>query len=370
MKRVLVTGSLGYIGSVLMPYLSHKGFDCVGYDTGLFRSCLLKPEVANRTVRLDARNITESNLEGINALVHLAGISNDPMNKMDEKDVYDPTRKYASDLAKMCKRMGISFIFASSCSVYGIGGAGLLDEESETRPQTGYSRNKLQIEDDLKAMSDSSFSPIALRFATVYGPSPRIRFDVVVNMLAGMAVSQGQMVLNSDGLSWRPNLHILDLCESIRCCLNWNYRGGDLMVLNVGDEKDNYSIMEIAKEVQKAIPKAELKFLHQNPGLDKKGLIGDRKVKGSDTRTYRVSFAKIRKTLPGFRCQWTLQKGIPNLVECLQKNKLTKKIFQSRKFYRLQHLEDLIKKGKLTNDLRWQKQAGKKTKNSIIAENK
>ena len=129
------------------------------------------------------------------------------------------------------------------------------------------------------------------------------------------------------------------------------------MILNVGDEKDNYSIMEIAKEVKKAIPKAKLKFLHKNPQLDNKGLIGDRKVKESDARTYRVSFAKIRKTLPGFRCQWTLQKGIPNLVEWLQKNKLTRKRFQSRKFYRLQQLEDLIKQGKLTNDLRWRKQA-------------
>lgn len=370
MKRILVTGSQGYLGSVLTPYLMQAGFDCVGNDAGFFKTCLLETAVANPTVFLDARNITESNLKGINAVVHLAGISNDPMNKIDEKDIYDPTRKYASDLAKMCKRMGIRFVFASSCSVYGIGGSMLLDEKSATNPQTGYSRNKLQIEDDLKAMSDLSFSPIALRFATVYGPSPRIRFDVVVNMLAGMAVSQGQIVLNSDGLSWRPNLHILDLCESIRCCLNWDYRGGELMVLNVGCEKDNYSIIEIAEEVRKAVPKAGLKFLHQNPELDKKGLIGDRKVKGSDTRTYRVSFEKIRKTLPGFRCQWTLQNGIPNLVEWLKKNKLTRKKFQSRKFYRLQQLEDLIKKGKLTNDLRWIKQPEKKTRNSIISENK
>jgi dTDP-D-glucose 4,6-dehydratase len=172
-------------------------------------------------------------------------------------------------------------------------------------------------------------------------------------MLAGMAVAQGKIVLNSDGLSWRPNLHILDLCESIRCCLEWEYNGGELMVLNVGDEKDNWSIIDIAREIHNAVPESKLSFLKENPELDTKGFIRDRKVQQSDTRTYRVSFAKIKKLLPKFRCRWNLTTGIPDLISWLQTNNLTEKDFLSRKYYRLQQLEYLIEKGKLTQDLRW-----------------
>ena len=357
--RVFITGAQGYLGSALCKKLLTHKYKITAIDARFFSDAVLgEPSQLGEDEKvrwLDARDIKKEDLSNHDIVVHLAGISNDPMGKMQEKDVYEPTREYAVNLARMCKEMGIRFIFASSCSVYGIGGSELLNEDSQPAPQTGYSLNKLQIEEDLKALSDASFSPIALRFATVYGPSPRIRFDVVVNMLAGMAVSQGQIILNSDGRSWRPSLHILDLCESIRRCLEWNYSGGELMILNVGDEKDNWSILDIAQEVRKAVPGSELNFLKENPELDKKGLIRDRKVQGCDNRTYRVSFAKIRNLLPGFRCQWTLRNGIPNLVSWLIKNKLTEEKFLSRKYYRLQQLEDLIKNGELTKDLRWKR---------------
>ena len=301
------------------------------------------------------RDVSLDDLKGYDSVIHIAGISNDPMGKMNANDVYGPTRIYAIRLARMCKEVGARFIFASSCSVYGIGGSELLNEESQAIPQTGYSQNKLDIEKDLQDLSDASFSPIALRFATVYGPSPRIRFDVVVNMLAGMAVSQKRIVLNSDGLSWRPNLHIYDLCESIRCCLEWDYQEGRLMVLNVGQEEDNCTVMDLVQKVKKAVPDAEVKFLNQNPALDQQGLIRDRKVEGSDTRTYRVSFEKIRKILPSFKCKWSLDKGIPHLVKWLQSRELTEKEFLDRKFYRLQQLEKLLENGDLTKELRWTK---------------
>lgn len=359
--RVFITGAQGYLGSVLCSYLRQHKYHITGCDTGFFRDAYLErpnPIDLKEDIRwIDARDIKKKDLVNQDVVIHLAGISNDPMRLMHEKDVYGPTREYAGRLARMCKEMGIKFIFASSCSVYGIGGSELLHEESQVSPQTGYSLNKLEIEQDLEKLSDESFSPIALRFATVYGPSPRIRFDVVVNMLAGMAVSQKRIVLNSDGLSWRPNLHINDLCESIRCCLDWGYREGRLMVLNVGNEEDNCTVMDLVQMVKKAVPDAELNFLNQNPDLDKQGLIRDRKVDGSDTRTYRVSFKKIHKTLPNFKCRWSLSMGIPDLVSWLHTKNLTEDKFLDRKFYRLQQLEKLLQKGDLTKELRWKSKA-------------
>ena len=355
--RVFITGAQGYLGSSLCRYLIHHKYQVTGIDAGFFRDAYFekpRPPDSKETIRwMDARDVKREDLTKQDVVVHLAGISNDPMGKMNANDVYGPTREYAKGLARMCKEMGIRFIFASSCSVYGIGGSELLDEKSQVSPQTGYSLNKLEIERDLQDLSGGSFSPIALRFATVYGPSPRMRFDVVVNMLAGMAVSQKRIVLNSDGLSWRPNLHIEDLCESVRCCIEWDYRGGQLMVLNVGDADDNCTVMDLVQKVKKAVPDAELKFLNQDPGLDRQGLIRDRKVEGTDTRTYRVSFEKIRKTLPGFMCKWNLSTGIPDLVSWLQLRNLTEEKFLDRKFYRLQQLEKLLQKGELTKELRW-----------------
>ncbi len=359
MKRVLVTGSLGYLGSVLTKYLADDGFDCIGFDTGFFKDSLLYSPVPTQTVFRDARNITEADLKNIDAVVHLAGISNDPMGKLDAARVYDPTRVYSFEIAKMCKRLGARFIFASSCSVYGLGGDDLLTETSDTHPQTFYSLNKIQIENDLQTISDKDFSPIALRFATVFGPSPRIRFDIVVNMLTGMAVSNGNIVLNSNGMSWRPNLHILDACQAIRCAIDLDNRSGELLVLNVGADENNLQVIEIAKIIQQTIPGCELKYLADNPDLDKEGFIRDRKVKeGGDTRTYKVSFEKIKKVLPGFHCDWNVARGVKDMADLFKNLPLSVEIFKSRGFYRLQQLEYLYENGYLSDELFWLKSQG------------
>lgn len=356
MKRILVTGSLGYLGSVLTKYLDEGGFHVVGYDAGFFKDALLYPPTPTETRFRDARTITEKDLSDIDTVVHLAGISNDPVGKLDATLVYDPTRGYSLHIAKMCKRLGVKFIFASSCSVYGLGEDELLSECSGTDPQTFYSLNKLQIESDLQSISDIDFSPIALRFATVFGPSPRIRFDVVINMLTGMAVSNRSIVLNSNGLSWRPNLHILDACKAIRCAIELDYRAGELLKLNVGADEDNLQVIDIAKLIQKIVPGCELKFLSDNPQLDKEGLIGDRKVKdGGDTRTYKVSFAKIRNVMPDFECQWNVARGIIDMVKLFESLPLSSALFKSRGFYRLQHLEDLHSGGYVSDELFWLK---------------
>lgn len=355
MKKILITGSLGYIGSVLTPFLEERGYKTIGYDTGFFKDGILYKPQETETIFEDIRDLEENDFKGIDAVVHLAGISNDPLKKLDAAKVYDPTREYSLNIAKFCKKLGIKFIFASSCSVYGIGGDDFLTETSPVHPQTGYSLNKLQIEEDLRSISDKDFSPIALRFATAFGLSPRIRFDVVVNMFAGMAFTEKAIVLNTDGTPWRPNLHIMDFCEAIRRSIELDYNAGELLVMNVGSEENNLQVIQIAKTVAAAVPGCEVKFLTENPELDKEGLIADRKVKsgGVDMRTYKVSFEKIKKMLPGFECEWSVERGVKEMISKFEEIGLTREIFKNRGFYRLQQLEYLHENNFLSDDLHW-----------------
>lgn len=361
MRKILITGSLGYLGSVLSKSLTESGFDCIGYDTGFFKDIFLYEPGNENTILLDARELTESHLENIDVVVHLAGISNDPMGKLHAASIYDPTREYAFNIAKMCKKLGVRFIFASSCSIYGLGEDDLLTEASTVHPQTGYSLNKLQIEEDLRTISGKDFSPIALRFATVFGCSPRIRFDVVINMLTGMAVADKTIVLNSNGKAWRPNLHIQDVCNAVRCAIDYDYRGGELLVLNVGLDENNLQIIDIANIIQKSIPGCELKFLAENPELDREGLIRDRKIKsGGDTRTYKVSFDKIVNILPNFRCEWSVERGVQDMACKFEELSFSREKFKQRGFYRLQQLEYLFENGYLSEDLTWIKDRPKR----------
>jgi len=354
--KIIITGSLGYIGSVLTDYLEKAGHTCVGYDAGFFTDCLLYPPSTTQVTFRDARDLKEEDLIGADALVHLAGIANDPMGNLDVAKIYDPTRAYALYLAEICKKRGIKFIFASSCSVYGKGEGQLVGEDAPLFPQTPYSLNKVQVEEDLKGLSDATFSPIALRLATVFGLSPRIRFDTVTNMFTGMAVTDRKIILNSDGTPWRPIVHVLDVCRAIQCSIEFDYKGGELLVLNVGDEANNLQVIDIAKVVTSIVPNCEFGSLVKDASLDKEGLIRDRKVKdGVDTRTYSVSFDKIRKVLPGFRSEWPVERGVKEMADFFEKLPLTREIFKRTGFYRLQELEYLHDKGYLSDELRWLK---------------
>ncbi|MCB4421473.1 SDR family oxidoreductase [Synechococcus sp. HB1133] len=353
--NVLVTGATGYIGSVLCPYLVDKGIRVKSLDTGFFIDSTLYTPEHDLILQKDVRDIVDSDLDGIDVVVHLAGISNDPMGKLEASTVYDPTRVYTSRLAKMCKNKSIRFIFASSCSVYGKGSDDVLSEASPTSPQTYYSLNKLQIEQDLAQLSDQTFSPIALRFATVFGSSPRMRFDIVINMFVGMALTEGNIVLNSDGKAWRPNIHILDVCKSIYLAINSGYSDPELLVLNVGDASNNIRIIDLAKKVSSMVSSASVLFLSQDPDLDKEGLITDRKINTNsrDTRSYQVSFNKIKSVFPDFQCDFSIESGVSELLSRLSLIKFDTKIFKSRDFYRLQKLESLYNINVISDDLRW-----------------
>ncbi len=353
MKKILIIGSKGYLGSRLTDYLSqYKDYDCVGSDIGFFEQGLLYKPLATKDIGIDARDLDEEHLKGFDAVVLLAGISNDPLGNMDIDKIYDPTRLYALKIAKFCKTLGIQFIFPSSCSVYGVED-GIVDEQGNTNPQTPYSLNKLQIEEDLHSIADKDFSPIALRLATVFGPSPRIRFDLVINMLCGMAVTQNKVMLNSDGQAWRPHLHIDDACQAIKCSIDWDCALGELVVLNVGRNDNNLKIIDVANMVVSSHKGTSIGYLGSENRGKENDLILDRKIQdGVDSRTYKVSFDSIHEILPNFEAQWTVQDGIRQLLDSLIFWELDENKFNQRDFYRLQQVEHLHRTGQVTEELR------------------
>lgn len=353
-KKILIIGSQGYLGSRLSQYLESFKYECEGIDTGFFRNGVLSKPHKIKTFDCDVRLIGEKELEGYTEVVFLAGISNDPFGDLTSEKIYDPTRDYALRIASICKKMGIKFIFPSSCSVYGAAGKAFLTEQDKTNPQTPYSINKIQIEEGLASVADDSFSPIALRLGTVYGFSPRIRFDVVINMLCGLALTTKEITLNSDGEAWRPHLHIEDACECIRCCIDWDVPYPELTILNVGNNSDNYKVIDIARFIKENVEGSKLKFLDKTTQDETKELVKDRKIQdGVDTRTYKVSFDKIQESLPNFKCQWNVEKGIIDLLKKLRTLKLESATFNQREFYRLQHIEHLYNSNQIDGNLFW-----------------
>lgn len=353
MGKILVTGSLGYIGSVLTDYLKKKNYDCIGYDIGFFEDCYLYPPPSTKTIIKDLRNFEEDDLKNVDAVIHLAGIINDPFGNLDAQKIYDPVREYTFKIAKMCKDKGIKFIFASSCSVYGKGQQEL-NEDSSVNPQTPYSLNKLQCEEDLRKISDRNFSPIVLRLATLFGMSPRIRFDEAVNMLVGMAVTNGKIILNSDGSAWRPHVHILDVCKAFTKSISLEYNEGNPLIMNVGDTQNNFRIIDIANTIKNEVKGSEIQFLNKNPKLDKTGLVSDKKIQdGVDSRTYKISFEKIKKYIKDFQSDWNIQKGIQHMINELRRLNLTESQFNNINFYRLHKLEYLYKNNFITDNLVW-----------------
>ena len=342
--KLLVTGVEGYIGCLLAPYLQARGHELVGFDTGYYRDGWLFSDRSlvpafPRTVNRDIRHIEAEDLQGVDAVVHLAELSNDPLGENDPDLTHQINHRASVRLARLAREAGVKrFVYTSSCSVYGVAsGSEPMTERSPTNPQTAYAVCKTLVERDVSALAGADFSPTFLRNATAYGASPRMRFDIVLNNLCGIAATTGRIVMTSDGTPWRPLVHVLDICEAIACVLEAPRDAVHGEVFNVGHDKDNYQVREIAEIVAGEYPGCELSF----------------GASGADNRSYRVSFAKIHEQLPGFRCTWDARKGAAQLRRVFDRIGLDEPLFQSRPFTRLKQLKYLTATGQLDPQLFW-----------------
>lgn len=338
--KVLVTGTDGYIGTMLAPALAAQGHSVVGLDTGYYRDGSLYPGVMPpaQTIRRDIRQITADDLAGCDAVVHLAELSNDPLGQHNPELTYAINHAGSVRLAQLCKQVGIErFVYTSSCSVYGVGSDAFKTEQSETNPQTAYAECKVLVERDVALLADDTFSPTFLRNATAYGASPRMRFDIVLNNLAGLAWTTHEIKMTSDGTPWRPLVHVLDICQAIACTLAAPREVVHNQIFNVGDTEHNYRVREIAQIVAETFPGCTL-TLGTNDG---------------DNRSYRVSFDKIHTQLPGFTCQRDAVIGAQELRGIFEQIGLTRELFESRLYTRLKQLTHLIGSEQLDDQFFW-----------------
>jgi len=341
--RVFVTGVEGYIGALLAPMLMVRGHDVVGLDTGFYRDGWLYSDSAAwpsfpRLINKDLRNITEADLEGCDAVVHLAELSNDPLGQNKPENTFKINHLGSVALAEKSKKLGIGrFIYTSSCSVYGVGQGDFLDESAAVNPQTAYAQCKVLVERDVGAMASASFAPVFLRNATAYGPSPRMRFDIVLNNLSGWAWTEKKIAMTSDGTPWRPLVHVLDICQAIVCSVEAPVKAISNKVFNVGHNEDNYQVREIAEIVGRSFPGCAVTF---GPS-------------GGDNRSYRVKFDRIHNELPGFKCQWTAARGAQQLRELFERIAMSADTFNFRPFTRLKQLKYLIETNQIDPEFFW-----------------
>ncbi len=340
--QVLVTGTEGYLGSLLPPLLIERGHEVLGVDTGYYKVGWLYngTTVTAKTLNKDIRHITTEDLAGVDAIVHMAELSNDPTGQLSPTITYDINHKGSVRLATIAKAAGIRrFVYMSSCSVYGVATAGDVTELSPVNPQTAYAECKTLVERDLQLMADDNFSPTFMRNATAFGASPRMRFDIVLNNLSGLAWTTKEIKMTSDGTPWRPLVHALDICKAIACTLEAPRDIIHNQIFNVGDTANNYRVKEIAEIIAETFTGCQLSF-------------GEN---GSDNRSYRVSFEKINKNLPGFKCDWDAARGAEQFFNLFQQIDLTSETFLSRGFTRLKQLEYLIRTQQIDKDFFWSK---------------
>jgi nucleoside-diphosphate-sugar epimerase len=336
-KKILVVGSNGYIGSRLVQLMGDD-YIVTGIDKNYFKNCTIGKSEKILFVEKCASKLNKQDLKGVDALVFLAAFNNDPILQISTKAIYDKELKYTLKAAKLCKKYKIRFIYPSSCSIYGFGKK-VFNENSKLNPLTLYSKNKINIEKKLNLLKNKNFKPIILRLGTVFGPSPRLRLDLVANMFAGMAICNKKIELNSNGLSWRPHIFIDDVCKNILFFINCDL---DILVnniYNIGIDKNNIKTIKLANLFKKKFKKLTIKKLNLNNELFK-----DKKViNGIDKRSYIVSFSRIKKIMKDNYSFISINKGLDILINFLKKNNFNIKMLNSKKYYRLQWYEHLMK---------------------------
>jgi len=338
--RVLVTGHKGYIGTVMVPMLLNAGHEVVGLDSDLFQQCTFAPgihDVPER--RIDLRDVQAGSLEGFDAIVHLAALSNDPLGDLNPDITYEINHAASVRLARLAKGAGIPrFLYSSSCSSYGKAGDALIDETAELHPITAYAISKVRVEEDVAKLADDAFSPTFLRNATAYGVSPRLRFDLVLNNLVAWAVAKGRVHIKSDGTPWRPIVHIEDISRAFLAVLAAPPPAVRAQAFNVGRNDQNYRIREIAEIVKETVPGCEIAFAEGA---------------GPDKRNYRADFSKISRVLPSFEPQWDARKGARQLYEAYKAIGLKLSDFEGPRYRRIDQIRLLMASGNLGRDLRW-----------------
>lgn len=341
--KVFVTGVNGYIGAVLAPYLMERGLTVLGLDTGYYRDGWLYSDnrhlaFSPQTINKDLRNITAKDLEGCDAVAHLAELSNDPLGQNNPQVTHGINHRGSVALAENARAVGIKrFVYTSSCSVYGAGTGDFLDETAQVNPQTAYAECKVLVERDVGAMAGADFCPVFLRNATAYGPSPRMRFDIVINDLSALAWTTKKIAMISDGSPWRPVVHVEDICEAIYRSLVAPEEAVRGKVFNVGQNSDNYRVRELAQIVAAEFPGCEIS-------------VGP---PSADNRSYRVNFDRISTELPGFKCKYTARDGARQLHEIFERIQMSDETYKFRAYTRLKQLKYLQSTNQIDGDFYW-----------------